>query len=301
MVALNEKFHHNGTHGINSGTTALWRRLQVTGCGLQRNGESGVNFIDQRSRTTGQKRRTSNDLFIDHYSLVIERSVGADEIICCGYPDNIRVSTDIGTGLNDPETELYYARNRRHNSIPGTVLRQEPKSRRATGVATRVLQRDPIDYAGGVNLYEYVGGQAEIDPVGRDAWGLLPPNLSGGNLWAWARWQQIKSQEHSLEMQCDKKCAADAAKLALTLGSLLWDINDALESGGTSVPFEGAGMAYAVGDASQEMQQLLEDGCEPSYRDLMAEADSLVNWARSLMPPPSPTPSPSFNMWPPPT
>ena len=262
-----------------------------------------MNFIDQRSLITDQKRRTSNDLFINHYSLVIERSAGANEIIVCGYPDNNRVSTDIGTGLNNPDTELCYVRNRSYNSIPGTVLRQEPKSRKATGVATRVLQRDPIGYSGGVNLYEYVGGRAvvAIDPEGRDAWGLLPPNLSGGNLWAWAKWQQIKSQEHSLEMQCDKTCAADAAKLALTLGSLLWDINDALESGGTTVPFEGAGMAYAVGDASQEMQQLVKDGCEPGYGELVTEADSLIRWAKSLLPRPSPIPSPSFNMWPPPT
>ena len=233
----------------------------------------------------------------------VQSSYSANEIIYCGYPDNKRVSTDIGTGLNDPEAELYYVRNRGYNPIPGTVLRQEPKSRQATGVATRVLQRDPIGYAGGINLYDYVGGRAvvDVDPKGRDAWGLLPPNLSGGNLRAWARWQRIKSQEHSLEMQCDKTCAADAAKLALTLGSLLWDINDALESGGTSVPFEGAGMAYAAGEASREMQQLVKDGCEPGYPELVTEADSLIRWAKSLLPPPSPAPPPSFNMWPPPT
>ena len=161
MVALNEQFHHNGT-------TALRRRLRVTGYGLQRNWESGVNFIDQRSRITDQKRRTSNDLFINHYSLVIERSAGANEIILCGYPDNNRVSTDFGTGLNDPDTGLWYIRSRTYNSIPGTVLRQEPKSRQATGVATRVLQRDPIGYAAGANLYEYVGGRVSIgsDPTG---------------------------------------------------------------------------------------------------------------------------------------
>ncbi len=175
MVALNEQFRH-------SSTTARGRRSQVTGYGLQRSGESGVDFIDQRSLITDQKRRTSNDLFFDHYSLVIERSAGANETILCDYPDNKRVSTDIGTGLNDPDTGLWYIRSRTYNSIPGTVLRQEPKSRQATGVAARVLQRDPIGYAGGINLYEYVGGLADaaVDPMGLAGEtgnnGTAPPN-----------------------------------------------------------------------------------------------------------------------------
>jgi RHS repeat-associated protein len=84
MVALDEHFHHPGAHGINSGTTARRRRLQGTGYGLH--GESGVNFLDQRSRITNQKRRTSNDLIIAHYSLAIERSAGAH--------GNTRIVTD---------------------------------------------------------------------------------------------------------------------------------------------------------------------------------------------------------------
>ena len=82
------------------------------------------------------------------------------------------VPTDIGTGLNDPDAEPRYIRNRTCNPTFGTVLRQEPKSRQATGVATRVLQRDSMGYAAGINLYEYVGGRAvvAVDPEGT-LWG----------------------------------------------------------------------------------------------------------------------------------
>ncbi len=57
---------------------------------------------------------------------------------------------------------------RSYNSIPGTVLRQEPKSRKVTPGAVPEIQRDPIGYAGGVNLYEYVGGRVAsgLDPIG---------------------------------------------------------------------------------------------------------------------------------------
>ncbi len=69
----------------------------------------------------------------------VQSSYGANEIIYCGY-------------RYDPETELYYLRNRSYNATLG-----------------RWLQRDPIGYQGGINLYEYVGGGAAtgIDPTGK--------------------------------------------------------------------------------------------------------------------------------------
>ncbi len=69
---------------------------------------------------------------------------GANDMIFCGY-------------RYDPETRLYYVRNR--------MLLTD-----ADGISVgRWLQRDPIGYAGGVNLYEYVGGRAatSTDPTGR--------------------------------------------------------------------------------------------------------------------------------------
>ncbi len=70
----------------------------------------------------------------------VQSGYGANEIIYCGYRYN-------------PETQLYYVRNRTYNPILG-----------------RWIQRDPIGYSGGVNLYEYVGGKTpiSIDPLGQD-------------------------------------------------------------------------------------------------------------------------------------
>ena len=67
-----------------------------------------------------------------------QSNCGANEIIFCGY-------------RCDPETELYYVRNRCYNAALG-----------------RWIQRDPIGYGGGINLYEYVVGRAatRIDPQG---------------------------------------------------------------------------------------------------------------------------------------
>jgi RHS repeat-associated protein len=61
-----------------------------------------------------------------------------NRIIYCGY-------------MYDPETQLYYVRNRHYNPNLG-----------------RWIQRDPIGYDGGINLYEYINSQPSIstDPLG---------------------------------------------------------------------------------------------------------------------------------------
>jgi RHS repeat-associated protein len=61
-----------------------------------------------------------------------------NRIIYCGY-------------MYDPETQLYYVRNRHYNPNLG-----------------RWVQRDPIGYHGGINLYEYVGSRPMFfcDPMG---------------------------------------------------------------------------------------------------------------------------------------
>jgi RHS repeat-associated protein len=68
----------------------------------------------------------------------VQSDYGANEIIYCGY-------------RFDPETQLYYVRNRTYSPPLG-----------------RWLQRDPIGYSGGVNLYGYLGGRAVAvtDPSG---------------------------------------------------------------------------------------------------------------------------------------
>ncbi len=72
----------------------------------------------------------------------VQSNYGANEIIYCGY-------------RFDPETELYYVRNRTYNPALG-----------------RWIQRDPIGYPGGINLYGYVGGRVDgiADPAGLAQW-----------------------------------------------------------------------------------------------------------------------------------
>ena len=85
---------------------------------------------------------------------VVQSSYSANEIIYCGY-------------RFDPEGELYYVRNRTYSPIFG-----------------RWLQRDPIGYAGGINLYGYVGGRSEVavDPDGLWHW---------WNPFSWPLWHSV--------------------------------------------------------------------------------------------------------------
>ncbi len=69
----------------------------------------------------------------------VQSDYGVNETIYCGY-------------RLDPETQLYYVRNRTYNPVLG-----------------RWIQRDPIGYAGGINLYGYVESSPAglVDPSGR--------------------------------------------------------------------------------------------------------------------------------------
>ena len=73
---------------------------------------------------------------------------GASEINYCGY-------------RFDPETQLYYVRNRTYSPVLG-----------------RWLQRDPIGYEGGVNFYEYVAARAlaALDALGAKTFHTKRPN-----------------------------------------------------------------------------------------------------------------------------
>ncbi len=100
----------------------------------------------QASMITDQNFGSSDGLFIDPCSLIFERSAGANDMIFCGY-------------RYDPETRLYFVRNRMLLTEVGGIS------------VGRWLQRDPIGYASGVNLYEYVSGRVanEMDPKGTEA------------------------------------------------------------------------------------------------------------------------------------
>jgi len=81
----------------------------------------------------------------------VQSSYGGNEIIYCGYPDHGVVMMVIGTGLYDPETDLYYVRNRMYNPALG-----------------RWIQRDPLRYTNGANTYQFVVSNpvGNVDPTG---------------------------------------------------------------------------------------------------------------------------------------
>lgn len=174
MVALNDSLTENPEAGN--------RRQAFVDCPFSVPSVISVAaFSDQRSTTADRKNGHPDNVAAAHWPLAIERSAdsygqttvytapgpdgisftdddvgsgatyGANDLIFCGYPDYAIVIMVIGTGPYDPETELYYVRARTYSPVLG-----------------RWLQRDPIGYAGGINLYEYVGGRAavEIDPSG---------------------------------------------------------------------------------------------------------------------------------------
>ena len=89
----------------------------------------------------------------------VQASYGANDIVYCGY-------------RCDPETQLYYVRNRTYNSVLG-----------------RWIERDPIGYSGGINLYGYASDSparnfdafgerdcdAELIACHRQCWHRRPP------------------------------------------------------------------------------------------------------------------------------
>ncbi len=77
----------------------------------------------------------------------VQSNYGANEITFCGY-------------RYDPETQNYYVRNRTYNPALG-----------------RWIQRDPIGYSGGINLYGYVESLpvGKADPSGFATWNKCCP------------------------------------------------------------------------------------------------------------------------------
>ncbi len=139
MVALNEKLHYHGT------------AVRSNRCRAGKSGES------EKSVDIPISDPLVTSVAIQHpprsSAASSCKSVNPPGPIYCGYPDKNPFSRDIGTGLNDPECELYYVRNRTYSPVLG-----------------RWIQRDPIGYAGGINVYEYVGGRpvTAVDPRGTD-------------------------------------------------------------------------------------------------------------------------------------
>ena len=106
----------------------------------------------------------------------VQSSYGTNEIIYCGY-------------RYDPESDLYYVRNRMYNPALG-----------------RWTQRDQIGYSGGINLYGYVDGRAaELqDPTGEDSCERQALKDTHDCLWAYNLAEKVI---HLAFNSCIKGCA----------------------------------------------------------------------------------------------
>ena len=134
MVALDKQFDHH--HGTKPQGRGRWR---------DESWQAG-KFPDHRTAEILCARRPRDTSISSNTSC-------ANEIIYCGY-------------RFDPETQLYYVRNRTYNAVLG-----------------RWIERDPIGYGVGIDLYEYV----ESGPVARmDALGLFWPFSSQPTCQKWS-------------------------------------------------------------------------------------------------------------------
>ena len=157
MVALNEQCHHQGAKArsrFRNGSEAARSEKSLA--------RRTADILSPRRRrdTSISPGFQNRPLVIDHCSLIIKRSAdayGSTLIFTAPGPDGLWFTDDdvqSSYGANeiifcgyrfDPETQNYYVRNRTYNPVLG-----------------RWIQRDPIGYEGGANLYGY----AEFAPVG---------------------------------------------------------------------------------------------------------------------------------------
>ena len=173
----------------------------------------------------------------------------------------------------DPVTGLYYERARWYSASLGTWISQ-----------------DPAGYINGADTYQFVGSDPvrSVDPWGRQ---LEPDfyNFYGTPEPEYVR-DKVQQAEHEVEQQVLHKlcrCATDAAELAGTLASLGVDIDEGVDTFGTSVVVTAPLIAMEVLEANTELGRLARDGCVPSYRQLVSAAHSLIFLAGTLVGPPS--------------
>ena len=145
MIALNEKLHHNGT------TTRNNLRHAGRSVPFEKSVDIPISVLSETSMATQHPPRSS--------AASLCKSVNPCGPIFCGYPDKNHVSREIGTGLNDSETQLYYVRNRTYSPVLGTVLGQELKSRKALRGTVREIQRYPIGYPDETQSVDNESGQ----------------------------------------------------------------------------------------------------------------------------------------------
>ena len=179
---------------------------------------------------------------------------GANSIIFCGY-------------RYDPESAKYYVRNRMY--APGPI----PNGNTDVPVCGigRWLQRDPIGYSGGINLYEYVGGRSVtmVDPAGRQPTIIIGLGLGfvGGCLLSAAiDWWSGESA-----CQIARDCVCNGLGTAITGGSI---------ASVEAIGLEGACIGAVLGQAAflicQSLWRCPDDKGPPPIMDFCHDAAAII-------------------------
>jgi RHS repeat-associated protein len=275
----------NGTAASNVSSQMVWSAAYINAAILQDSYTAGV--IQPNSRLYFLQDANWNTIAIVNFSgawQVLQQYIyspyGTITVLNEDGAGSTPVVNNLYQGMTlDSVTGLYYARNRNYSPTLG-----------------RWINQDPAGYINGANTYQFVMSNpvGKTDPEGTQSVGMGygPPF---GQTWGGWNPQQAgvmeqakeKLQDAQQQVDCEvDKCAADAGRLATTVGLISVEIGAAVGSDGDVLPFEYPLLAWDLNEVNQELGALKNDDCAPSYRSLINDTQSLIGRIETLISPP---------------